>query len=208
MVRDAALAASGLLSPKIGGPSVFPDQPEGIWDNPYSDDKVGDERGRRPLPPRPLHLHPPNVALPEPHDVRCHQPRALHGAERADQHAAAGADAAERRGVLRGGARAGWPHRSEGGADPARARRPRFRLVHVTHADRRGGRPHRRLRRAAGTSARTNADVRRESAEVASSGAALAGTRSAEAANGPASRRGAGRTVADRPRGRWSRTRC
>jgi hypothetical protein len=52
-VRDAVLAASGLLSPKVGGPSVFPDQPEGIWDNPYSDDKwttsAGEDRWRRSL---------------------------------------------------------------------------------------------------------------------------------------------------------------
>ncbi|CAN5537373.1 DUF1553 domain-containing protein [soil metagenome] len=32
MVRDNALAASGLLAPKIGGPSVYPYQPEGIWE--------------------------------------------------------------------------------------------------------------------------------------------------------------------------------
>ena len=31
-VRDNALAISGLLSPKIGGPSVKPYQPEGLWD--------------------------------------------------------------------------------------------------------------------------------------------------------------------------------
>lgn len=31
-VRDGALAVSGLLSPKIGGPSVKPYQPEGYWD--------------------------------------------------------------------------------------------------------------------------------------------------------------------------------
>jgi hypothetical protein len=31
MVRDYALSASGLLSPKIGGPSVKPYQPEGLW---------------------------------------------------------------------------------------------------------------------------------------------------------------------------------
>ena len=31
-VRDNALAISGLLSPKIGGPSVKPYQPEGYWD--------------------------------------------------------------------------------------------------------------------------------------------------------------------------------
>ncbi len=29
IIRDAALAASGLLTPKVGGPSVFPPQPEG-----------------------------------------------------------------------------------------------------------------------------------------------------------------------------------
>jgi mono/diheme cytochrome c family protein len=53
MVRDIALAASGLLSEKIGGPSVFPFQPEGIWDNPYNDDRwqtsAGEDRYRRAL---------------------------------------------------------------------------------------------------------------------------------------------------------------
>ena len=32
MVRDYALAAGGLLSPTIGGPSVKPYQPEGVWE--------------------------------------------------------------------------------------------------------------------------------------------------------------------------------
>ncbi|MCC7156387.1 MAG: DUF1553 domain-containing protein [Bryobacterales bacterium] len=32
MIRDMALESSGLLSPKIGGPSVKPYQPEGIWE--------------------------------------------------------------------------------------------------------------------------------------------------------------------------------
>jgi cytochrome c553 len=32
MVRDYALASSGLLSPKIGGPSVKPYQPPGVWE--------------------------------------------------------------------------------------------------------------------------------------------------------------------------------
>jgi len=31
MVRDQALALSGLLSARIGGPSVFPPQPKGLW---------------------------------------------------------------------------------------------------------------------------------------------------------------------------------
>ncbi len=53
MLRDTALAASGLLSGKVGGPSVFPPQPDGIWDNPYSDEKWvtsrGEDRYRRSL---------------------------------------------------------------------------------------------------------------------------------------------------------------
>jgi hypothetical protein len=52
-IRDVALAASGLLSRKIGGPSVFPPQPEGIWDIPYSSERwttsSGEDRYRRGL---------------------------------------------------------------------------------------------------------------------------------------------------------------
>ena len=33
MIRDSALAASGLLNDEIGGPSVFPYQPKGIWED-------------------------------------------------------------------------------------------------------------------------------------------------------------------------------
>jgi hypothetical protein len=53
MVRDTVLADSGLLSRKIGGPSVFPPQPDGIWDIPYSSEKwitsEGEDRYRRGL---------------------------------------------------------------------------------------------------------------------------------------------------------------
>lgn len=53
MVRDAVLAASGLLSRKTGGPSVFPPQPPNVWDIPYSDDKweesAGEDKYRRGL---------------------------------------------------------------------------------------------------------------------------------------------------------------
>jgi mono/diheme cytochrome c family protein len=53
MVRDSALAIGGLLSGKIGGPSVYPLQPEGIWDVPYSGEKwvisPGEDRFRRGL---------------------------------------------------------------------------------------------------------------------------------------------------------------
>jgi len=53
MIRDATLAVSGLLSDKILGPSVFPMQPDGIWNMPYNSDKwtvsQGEDRFRRSL---------------------------------------------------------------------------------------------------------------------------------------------------------------
>ncbi len=45
MVRDQALAASGLLKRTIGGPSVFPYQPDGIWFAPYSSDRWVESKG-------------------------------------------------------------------------------------------------------------------------------------------------------------------
>jgi hypothetical protein len=53
MIRDGELAASGLLSAKMHGPSVFPAQPEGIWNMPYNEDRwvesEGEDRYRRSL---------------------------------------------------------------------------------------------------------------------------------------------------------------
>ncbi|MFL6214227.1 MAG: DUF1553 domain-containing protein [Blastocatellia bacterium] len=53
MIRDAALTISGLLSRKVGGPSVFPPQPDGVWRNPYSSERwvtsAGEDRYRRGL---------------------------------------------------------------------------------------------------------------------------------------------------------------
>ncbi len=45
MVRDQALALGGLLKRTIGGPSVFPYQPDGIWFVPYSGDRWNESRG-------------------------------------------------------------------------------------------------------------------------------------------------------------------
>lgn len=51
MLRDQALAVSGLLTRKVGGPSVMPPQPSGIWKSTYSGDKwknaTGPDRYRR-----------------------------------------------------------------------------------------------------------------------------------------------------------------
>jgi hypothetical protein len=53
MIRDNALTVSGLLTVRIGGPSVFPYQPEGIWANPYNSDRwvmsTGGDQYRRGL---------------------------------------------------------------------------------------------------------------------------------------------------------------
>jgi mono/diheme cytochrome c family protein len=50
-IRDTALSISGLLSSKVGGPSVFPYQPDGVWDVPYSSlswqTSKGEDRYRR-----------------------------------------------------------------------------------------------------------------------------------------------------------------
>jgi hypothetical protein len=52
-IRDQALAVSGLLSHKIGGPSVMPPQPDNLWQVVYSDDRwitsSGEDRYRRGL---------------------------------------------------------------------------------------------------------------------------------------------------------------
>lgn len=51
LIRDVALASSGLLSPVVGGPSVYPPQPEGVFD--FTQDKkpwiaaTGSDRYRR-----------------------------------------------------------------------------------------------------------------------------------------------------------------
>jgi hypothetical protein len=39
LIRDNALSVAGLLNPMMGGPSVFPFQPEGIWNLVYNNDK-------------------------------------------------------------------------------------------------------------------------------------------------------------------------
>lgn len=52
MVRDQALALSGLLSRKVGGPSVYPAQPDGLWRAAFNGERSwttseGEDRYRR-----------------------------------------------------------------------------------------------------------------------------------------------------------------
>ncbi len=53
-VRDQALALSGLLSPKLGGPSVYPPQPDGLWKAAFNGERTyttsqGEDKYRRGL---------------------------------------------------------------------------------------------------------------------------------------------------------------
>ena len=45
MIRDNALSVSGLLYDKVGGPSVSPYQPAGLWDELTSGDKYVQSKG-------------------------------------------------------------------------------------------------------------------------------------------------------------------
>ena len=44
-IRDTSMAASGLLNPKLGGPSVYPAQPPGVWDTPYNGEQWMESKG-------------------------------------------------------------------------------------------------------------------------------------------------------------------
>ena len=159
MVRDVALAASGLLSPTIGGPSVFPLQPDGIWDNPYSDDvwqtSEGEDRHRRGIytfirrtSPYPsfMTFDATSREFCTVRRVRTNTPlQALTGLER--------------RGVLRGGACAGDAGRHAGPLAPRSRASEAFRLVTGRQPQRARSGRHRR-RRTSGSS-RTTAPGRR-----------------------------------------------
>ena len=101
------LSASGLLSEKIGGPSVFPPQPPGVWDLPYNDDQWEESKGpdkyRRGIYTfvRRSARYPAMVNFDAPSREYVRDPAD------ANKHAPPGVDNVERRSVFRGGAGAG-----------------------------------------------------------------------------------------------------
>ena len=105
-LRDNALAISGLLVDKIGGPSVMPYQPAGLWEELAGgahDDYTqghGDDLYRRSLYTYRKRTvpHPSMATFDAPSWEICQVKRAAH------QHAAPGARAAERRDLYGGGA--------------------------------------------------------------------------------------------------------
>ncbi len=105
MVRDYALATSGLLSSKMYGPGVKPYQPEGIWDIvglPGGDTRnyvqgQGEDLYRRTLYTFWKRMAPP----PNLGSVQRAQSRGLYGSPRTNQHAAAGTGHVERSTICR-----------------------------------------------------------------------------------------------------------
>ena len=109
IVRDIALAASGLLNAKVGGPSVYPPAPAFLFLPPDSyGPKVWNEvPGRRAVPARALYVPLPQRAVSDAADIRFAQRGQLLCAACALEYSVAGADHAERASVPGGGAGAG-----------------------------------------------------------------------------------------------------
>ena len=118
MVRDQALALSGLLSREVGGPSVYPPQPDGLWQAAFNGQRTwatstGDDRYRRGL----YTFWRRTIPYPVDGDLRRPEPRALHRAPDPHQHAAPGVRDPERPGLRRGRAGPGAADRPRRGRD-------------------------------------------------------------------------------------------
>ncbi len=118
MVRDQALALSGLLSREVGGPSVFPPQPEGLWQAAFNGQRTwttskGDDLHRRGLYTfwRRTIPYPSMAAFDAPSREICTIRRI------ANEHAAAGVRHPERPGLRRGRAGPGAADRPRRGLD-------------------------------------------------------------------------------------------
>jgi hypothetical protein len=115
-IRDQALAFSGLLSRKIGGPSVYPPQPDGLWRVAFNGGQnnyptsVGEDRYRRGI-----YTFWRRTAT-ESHDghIRRPEPRNVHRAACADEHATPGICHFERPCFFRMRAGALSPHSERG----------------------------------------------------------------------------------------------
>ena len=94
LIRDSALAASGLLCDRLGGPSVYPPQPDGVLSLGQVKRRVADRRGTRPVSPQSLYLSLARHPVPVLHHVRCAQPNAGLHAAAAVRYATPGADLA------------------------------------------------------------------------------------------------------------------
>ena len=77
MIRDQALAIAGLLVDKVGGPSVKPYQPAGLWHELNSDEDYDAGQRRGPVSPQPLHVLEAHGAAADDGELRRLEPREL-----------------------------------------------------------------------------------------------------------------------------------
>ena len=103
---------AGLLNRDIGGPSVFPYQPAGLWEElsrgeTFTAQEYHESEGPRPLPPQHVHVLETHRAAGRAHHLRRARSREMHLPPPHHQHAAAGPGAAERSDLRGGRARAG-----------------------------------------------------------------------------------------------------
>ena len=130
MIRDQALLVAGLLVEKLGGPSVKPYQPEGLWKElAMQDMDYVAEQGRGSLSPQPVHLLEAHRRAADDGELRCGRSRKLRGARDPHEHAAAGAEPDERRDVRRGRALPRPAHDEGRRRDPDARLRYGFRLA-------------------------------------------------------------------------------
>ena len=119
MVRDYALAASGLLVGKIGGPSVRPYQPDGVWEAvamPGSNTRDYRADSGENLYRRSMYTFWKRAAPPASMEIFNAPTReVVHRPPRADRHAAAGPGDAQRPAVRGGGAAVGGNSDETGG---------------------------------------------------------------------------------------------
>ena len=80
MVRDQALAISGLLVEKIGGPSVKPYQPAGSVEGAFGRRRLQAGSRRGSVPPQPVHVLEADRAAADDDEFRCGGPGGLRGA--------------------------------------------------------------------------------------------------------------------------------
>ena len=106
VVRDIALAVSGLLVEKFGGPSAKPYQPDGyLAALNFPEARICRQPRRRSLSPRRVHLLAAHLPASQPVDLRCADARRMHRQPRQFEYAVAGAGAAERSDLRGSGAR-------------------------------------------------------------------------------------------------------
>ena len=139
LIRDNALAVSGLLDDRIGGPSVYPYQPKGLWEEmAFGEGFTGQtytESTGRDLYRRSMYTVWKRTVPPAGADhLRRARPREVHRAPLRDQYAAPGAGAVERSDLCGGRALSRRAHVDPGRQDASRPNRLRLPAGHGAHS--------------------------------------------------------------------------